>query len=208
MNEGWRFSYGIFNGSSFYPNQGRELNKLDDGHYLASGHILNHGRKTFHLKFSEDGEILWSRQDSVNTSEYTVYHQLNSTVVLPSGNIISIGESETFETGEQKGFIIKISKDGCVDESCSGRKLVSVKEVFPQQGLSVYPNPVIDELYFSYKGTASLIVEVYDMMGKLMLTQELEEKALDVSVLNAGVYVYKLKDSREVFIADGKFIKL
>ena len=46
------------------------------------------------------------------------------------------------------------------------------------------------------------------MMGKLMLTQELHEKTLDVSVLNAGVYVYKLKDSREVFIADGKFIKL
>lgn len=71
------------------------------------------------------------------------------------------------------------------------------------QQLSIYPNPSSHSLYF--KGlTTDFDVMVYDILGKEILNKHLEfDEALNVSELNSGVYILRLKDQNTTF----KFVK-
>jgi len=79
---------------------------------------------------------------------------------------------------------------------------LSVENSLMEQ-LLIYPNPSSDKLYF--KGlTTNFDVLVYDILGKEILFKHLEiDEALDVSELNSGVYILRLKDQNTTF----KFVK-
>lgn len=63
-------------------------------------------------------------------------------------------------------------------------------------GLSLYPNPANSEFSITYtgnskKGLGKVKVEVYDLLGKLLLKEEGKEK-VSVSSLSNGVYLVKI----------------
>mgnify|MGYP003304499060 CR=1 FL=1 len=62
---------------------------------------------------------------------------------------------------------------------------VAVEDVVDQ--FAVYPNPVSSMIYF--EGKLENIV-IYDITGCQVYTQSLAEQSLDLSVLNAGTYVF------------------
>lgn len=65
---------------------------------------------------------------------------------------------------------------------------VEENELLP---LQVYPNPASDNIWFDIPFTGSLQVEVYDMMGKLMLSKTLNRPGLNklaVSGFTPGMY--------------------
>ena len=75
--------------------------------------------------------------------------------------------------------------------------------------LQVYPNPVSNRLHLNIEeafGTGSM--EVYDMSGRKVLEQELDQQksSYDVSSLKAGMYSIRVISETEVF--QQKFMKL
>lgn len=61
-------------------------------------------------------------------------------------------------------------------------------------GLQVYPNPVVDgKLYISTTANASKAVAIYDVLGKQVVNTT-TENAVNVSNLNAGVYIVKVTE--------------
>lgn len=72
----------------------------------------------------------------------------------------------------------------------------SVNEVQINKDVNIYPNPVGDVLHFT-AATKYTRVNIYDLNGRLMLTQHLNSNAISVSSLPAGMYA-------AVFYSDDK----
>lgn len=66
-------------------------------------------------------------------------------------------------------------------------------ESFTTNNLFVYPNPTSDRLYFNTTVDISLDkVEIYDTIGKRILTSQINNNSVDISQLTSGVYFVKI----------------
>lgn len=62
-------------------------------------------------------------------------------------------------------------------------------------GLSIFPNPVSnDVLYINSDANALRTVIVYDILGKQVVKTTTSNNAINVSALNAGVYMVKITE--------------
>ncbi|MCX7547001.1 T9SS type A sorting domain-containing protein [Xanthomarina sp. F1114] len=62
--------------------------------------------------------------------------------------------------------------------------------------LSIFPNPVSQgKLYITSKHNAEKHIEIYNVLGKNILSATLLENELNVSKLNAGVYIIKITEN-------------
>lgn len=65
----------------------------------------------------------------------------------------------------------------------------------PITGLSIYPNPVTgSKVFITSDKNNSKEVEVYNVLGKLVLSARLIGKELDVTDLTPGIYILKIKE--------------
>ncbi len=65
----------------------------------------------------------------------------------------------------------------------------------PIESLSVYPNPCnTGKIYITSKLNDEKKVEVHDVLGKKIIDIMLHTKELNVSNLNPGVYIIKIKE--------------
>ena len=137
--------------------------------------------------------------------------------------MVAMGKAQTIErvsfqsaAGGNDNFQPIVGAPFGVSATCSGGMLTITseygEEVFydqmPQsvedgrvpiaEGISLYPNPADYVVNIVVGEAASLVedasVEVYDLGGRLMLSQRVEqgEVSLDVSALKAGTYLIKL----------------
>lgn len=69
------------------------------------------------------------------------------------------------------------------------------KQEQPFENLNVYPNPVGNgKIYISSKSSAPKDVEIYDVLGKRVMQTTLATKELNITALNPGVYIIKIKE--------------
>lgn len=63
-------------------------------------------------------------------------------------------------------------------------------------GLNIYPNPVsTGRIYITSKSSLNKEVEIYDVLGKKILTATLtSSKELNITSLTPGVYIIKIKE--------------
>ncbi len=63
------------------------------------------------------------------------------------------------------------------------------------ENLNVYPNPVGNgRVYITSKTTAPKDIEIFDVLGKRVMSTTLSTKELNVSSLSPGVYIIKIKE--------------
>ncbi|MFD2908854.1 T9SS type A sorting domain-containing protein [Flavobacterium ardleyense] len=63
------------------------------------------------------------------------------------------------------------------------------------EGLSIYPNPVNSgKIYITTKSSLDKKVEIYNVIGKKVLEIVITSKEINVSNLEAGVYIIKIKE--------------
>ncbi len=76
-----------------------------------------------------------------------------------------------------------------------GTTLPSLTQEKPINGLTIYPNPVRgNKVYISTDKNLAKEVEVYNVLGKLVLIAKLTGKELDISELTPGIYILKIKE--------------
>jgi len=56
--------------------------------------------------------------------------------------------------------------------------------------IKLYPNPTISKVYINVQ--SDIEVKVYNMIGQMIL--KTQEKSIDLSRLNSGLYIFKVKD--------------
>jgi len=63
------------------------------------------------------------------------------------------------------------------------------------EGFKLYPNPTFDDVvYITTKNNAVKDILVYDLFGEIVLKQQSAYKELNVSNLDAGVYIVKVNE--------------
>lgn len=66
----------------------------------------------------------------------------------------------------------------------------------PIDGLSIYPNPVTGgKVYISTSLNQEKAIEIYNVLGKPIHKVKLRGKELDISSLNPGIYILKIKEN-------------
>lgn len=76
--------------------------------------------------------------------------------------------------------------------------LVGTEESDNQSEVSIYPNPVINELIINSRNGLSFKVEIYNCLGEIIYSAFLngELQKINLSDLISGFYILKLIDSR------------
>ncbi len=84
---------------------------------------------------------------------------------------------------------------------------LATKQVSSIPSFSIYPNPVKDKLIVSATNNLSHYnVEIFDVFGKLKVSEQLKSKSINVEHLPNGVYFLVMKDALGYSIAK-KFVK-
>ncbi len=81
----------------------------------------------------------------------------------------------------------------------------STDEVTPDKELTLYPNPVADRLYLGDNWQKIQSIQIFDMMGRAILSAEVTEAAMDLGHLNPGLY--QIIATGENFRSKGSFVK-
>ncbi|WP_100613445.1 T9SS type A sorting domain-containing protein [Confluentibacter citreus] len=67
------------------------------------------------------------------------------------------------------------------------------------EGLSIYPNPVTEGrqiIYITSKKNFAKNIEIYNVLGKQILSTVLNGKELNISSLSTGVYILKITENK------------
>lgn len=73
------------------------------------------------------------------------------------------------------------------------------------ENLVIYPNPATQgKIYITSKRNKAKEIEIFDVLGKKILSTSLLNKTLDVSSLSPGVYILKIKE--EAYSATRKLV--
>jgi hypothetical protein len=142
---------------------------------------------------------------------------LNSVIVLPSGSIIAVGYNEPSSVTTYRGWILKLDKDGCLEDSCPD--IVSIDETkitYYNEGIIAYPNPASAYIRFSPASDSvspkdKYKVMIYDVSGKEVYNEEhrFTQGEIEVSIMGfvEGVYYYKIIPTKGSRVYGGKFVK-
>ncbi len=95
---------------------------------------------------------------------------------------------------EMIGYI----KDGVTTGTVYSDEYMTGIEENSSTNFKVYPNPCNDELNFMGSDVAGSIVSIYNTNGILQRTIELHSNTIDVSDLNEGFYLLKIKNKNSV----------
>ena len=65
------------------------------------------------------------------------------------------------------------------------------------EGLTIFPNPVINgKVYIHSKHNHTKGIEIFDVLGKKVMSQVLYDKELNIQNLKSGVYILKIKEGK------------
>lgn len=149
-----------------------------------------------------DGKLYFRSQNSAENGELWVMDNVNAiprNVVDMEGNsaphnLIVANESLYFVTGTTK----KLYK--------YSTKSTDVKQIQSEKSIRFYPNPVRDKLILDTDNEIKQ-VEILNLMGENVLIIKNNSKSIDISGLNSGLYLVRVKTSENKQITEKIQIK-
>lgn len=120
-----------------------------------------------------------------------------------NGYAVVAGETaENFSPSVNGSYAVEINDNGCIDTSdCILINSLGFSQSNNENDISYFPNPAKNQVVIS---AADLItgLEVYDLSGKLMLSQKkigATTYALDLTAQDAGIYIVRIYCDDQVF---------
>ncbi|NPD47457.1 MULTISPECIES: T9SS type A sorting domain-containing protein [unclassified Lentimicrobium] len=89
----------------------------------------------------------------------------------------------------------------------NGQIPTTIQEFQESENATIFPNPASNLIYFNedFSDNQNLIVQVYDLSGRLVLEHKLEQNWLNIYDLNNGLYQIKVSGGQNEY--RGRFIK-
>ena len=110
----------------------------------------------------------------------------------------SFGNMDIDASQEIWSFVSRYNITGLI--GCGTNSIQNASNL--DNGVQVYPNPVIKDLYFNLSGEYKTQIEVYNQQGALMMqtTAPSNQGSINVSALCPGIYTFKIGISYKRFI--------
>lgn len=114
---------------------------------------------------------------------------INSGGVSSEDLMYSVGDIYVVPTNQED------TNSGLLGVYYQNIKTLGVSELMVND-VSIYPNPTADFIRFRINSKMKLSeAEVYDLSGKLILIQKIQQETIDLQKLGKGIYFLKFKDS-------------
>ncbi len=194
-------SYGQFHPSNLLRN----LKKLTTGDYLVLGQRTIRKKPpppyTYTgllmgslLKVTAAGDSIWNYLD---TAFIFASNLLYDAIELPSGNIITCGYSRTTNPPKDWAWLVKVSKDGCVD-TIRCITVSNFESPIALEKIKIYPNPTSDMVYLDLQDNDWAEYQIFSLAGSLIKSGTIFDKKIDVSTLFAGSYVLQIRSKKGI----------
>ena len=95
--------------------------------------------------------------------------------------------------------VISGNATGCANatEIQAACTLLSVSDYLLKEAISIYPNPVLDQLNISVKTEINIErLELYSIDGRLIKSQQYELQSMDLSNVSTGIYFLKISSDK------------
>lgn len=136
------------------------------------------------LPAPDDYNAVWAYQDS--------YAKRNNGVGPNGGNFVS----SSFTYGGNNLFDSPNNTCEFLSTAINLGSFTLGTQSFDIAGLKVYPNPVTDgNLYITSDSNNTKSVAIFDVLGKQVVNTTVNNQAVNVSNLNAGVYIVKITEA-------------
>lgn len=196
-------SYGQFHSSNLLRN----FKKLTTGDYLVLGQRaikkMPPPPYTYTgllmgslLKVTPSGDSTWNFLDTAFTFASNIMYDA---VELPSGSIIACGYSRTTNPLKDWAWLVKVSKDGCVD-TLNCFPVSSIEGFIAEKKVRIYPNPTSDFIYLDLPEDEPSEYQIFALTGKLILSGSISDGKIDVSTLPLGVYVLQIRAKNRIMV--------
>lgn len=151
------------------------------------------------VKTDIDGEEIWSLIIGGHQIDYG-----NQVVSTNDGGCILVGQSKSFGSGEFDILIVKVSKEGNIENLIDG---IDTSKI---ENFALYPNPARSNVYLETDSyTSDYKIQFISASGSEVNSYLLQppEYHLNVETLSAGTYIYRItKPEQENFFITGKLI--
>jgi hypothetical protein len=154
------------------------------------------------LRVSPTGDSIWNFLD---TAFGLAQNRIYDVIELPSGSIIACGYSQTLNPPKDWGWLVKVSKDGCVD-TLNCFPMSSVGDFMKEQQIKVYPNPTSDFIYLDLPESEQSEYQIIDLSGNLIKSGVVSDSKISISHLSLGGYVLKVRSKKGITVK--KIIKI
>jgi hypothetical protein len=81
------------------------------------------------------------------------------------------------------------------DNNCN----VGIANVYGENGITIYPNPAIDNISITLpENVHSAVFTLYDMQGKVLIKQEVKnQETVAINKLASGIYIYNVRTDKQ-----------
>lgn len=168
---------------------------LSSGIYPSNPILQKDGKIILGLnRFNTDGSIDNSFQ--IGTTGFN--GNVRSVVLQPNGQVLVGGDFTKYKNDTRSSFLIRLK----------GTEVVLSNDEFNQKKnlFSLSPNPTKNILNINSGNENNYSVKIYDLLGKLLYSNENVSSSIDVSSFISGLYLIKIK--AENGETSQKFIKI
>ena len=168
-------------------------------------------------RLSSTGDLLWERTICDLSLETTglVNQYFSDITELSNGDLVMTGYAKLPNPGQVPNvtggvWIVKTDSLGCITPGCGTREIITTaREILPggQQNaiLSLYPNPVQDQLELSFASDYALSAPhqlvIYDLLGRVVGTYPLSHaptQSINFGRYVAGMYFWQLQQAGQI----------
>ncbi len=164
--------------------------------------------KSFMVKFTDDGDSLWTREYEYLTDGGR-HHELNDIIAAPDGGYYLCGlisdfrDSISAKAPYRRGWLMKVDEHGCLIPGCE--KISSISEQSEIIDIKLYPNPADDFINFQVTGfprNSNFSCRIVDLQGRILKT--FNQLNSDVTYfyaiddLSNGVYILQISNENGI----------
>jgi hypothetical protein len=183
----WYHPYSEFMFSGSESQEATDIKQTSDGGYILTGEVWNpFYHIPFLIKTDSMGNLVWKKgYNSVADRSVSVEQVADGGYVMFQG-----GEVDSLQT--RRMFLVKTNADGALGvNNYNSNSLI----------VSVYPNPVTELIYISFKSDFTGNINLVDMIGRSLFVEVINEKKqikIPIEYLNKGMYLLNIQEENSI----------
>ncbi len=208
--DAWRVSYLLNTQTMFY-----DINEHNDGDVIGKGMAIYNWDDSRYMGLSRKDQFSFPDGEDLHFAHQNVYmftissntawvardgqDELGEMISTSDGGVMAVGYTST-RVGVSSNwvFAMKFGPNNAIpwqDEVGAVLQLVGQKELNLMAGISVYPNPISNELKIRSEQFPDLSGRIIDLTGSIIKEFTVENHAtIGVEDLNSGVYILELTE--------------
>jgi hypothetical protein len=171
---------------------------FDDIYQISSAsNILNISKYAASIAAAPNSTQTFDVQSTVNWTITSSQSWLTPSVANGSGNTTITLTAEQNTTSSVRTANVVVSAPGLVPQNLIVTQELGTTAVSNVQNplIKIYPNPAKDVIFID-GFSANAVVSLYDATGKLLFTQVLTSKQIDISNLRSGIYLLRITEKK------------